>query len=74
MLATDNSSFTQVHNGRYANCIKMNVNDPVLPLSGLACLLAGPGGGAGRLCREVFPKRALEALEIILIALIILRH
>ena len=50
---------------KYVNCIKMNVHVPVLLLSGLACLLVGPGGGAGGLCREVFPKRALEALEII---------
>ena len=59
---------------KYVNCIKVNVNFPVILLWGLACLLAGPGGWARGLCREVFPKRALEALEIILIALIILRH
>ena len=29
---------------KYVNRIKMNVNVPVFLLSGLACLLAGPGG------------------------------
>ena len=48
---------------KYVYCIKMNVNVRVLLLSGLACLLAGPCWWAGGLCREVFPKRALEALE-----------
>ena len=49
---------------KYVNCInRMNVNVPLFLLSGLACLLAGPGGWARGLCREVFPKRALEALE-----------
>ena len=64
VLATDNSSFTQVQNEVCIHyCIKMNVNVRVLLLSGLACLLAGPCWWAGGLCREVFPKRALEAQE-----------
>ena len=48
---------------KHVHCIKTNVNVLVFFLSGLACLLAGPGWWARGLCREVFPKRALEALE-----------
>ena len=50
---------------KYVHRIKVNINVPVFLLSGLACLLAGPCWWAGGLCREVFPKRALEALESI---------